>query len=581
MIKLLKYLKEYRIRAILAPIFKMLEASFELMVPLVMQRLIDVGISENDKSAIYRYGAVLVLLTIVGYIASITAQYFAAKAATGFGKALRKDLFYHIGHLSYKEIDSLGSSSLITRMTSDVGQTVTGVNMFLRLFLRSPFIVFGALIMAFTVDVPTATVFAYVLPVLMIIVFVITFATIPMYKKVQDKLDRVTLLTRESLIGIRVIRAFNRQDIEEEEYSASNTSLMKSQLLVGRVSVLMNPVTYLVVNLGIAALIYAGAIRVDSGLMSQGQIVALVNYMSQILVELVKLANLIITLTKAIASARRISDIMDIQSSQVFGAEDIEKDIEDTKGNVLFTLEFKDVSMMYEGGRRNAISDVSFSAKKGDVIGIIGGTGSGKSTLVNLIPRLYDATSGSISINGIDINDISKDSLRGIIGIVPQEANLFRGTIEDNLRMANEEATSADIKEALTISQSASFVEAKEGGTKSEVQQSGKNLSGGQRQRLSIARALVKHPKILILDDSSSALDFSTERQLKTALSKDKKDRITIIVSQRPSTIMDADQILVLDDGAVVAKGTHSELIRSSEIYREIYHTQFKEREGA
>lgn len=581
MIKLLKYLKEYRIRAILAPIFKMLEASFELMVPLVMQRLIDVGISENDKSAIYRYGAVLVLLTIVGYIASITAQYFAAKAAAGFGKALRKDLFYHIGHLSYKEIDSLGSSSLITRMTSDVGQTVTGVNMFLRLFLRSPFIVFGALIMAFTVDVPTATVFAYVLPVLMIIVFVITFATIPMYKKVQDKLDRVTLLTRESLIGIRVIRAFNRQDIEEEEYSASNTSLMKSQLLVGRVSVLMNPVTYLVVNLGIAALIYAGAIRVDSGLMSQGQIVALVNYMSQILVELVKLANLIITLTKAIASARRISDIMDIQSSQVFGAEDIEKDIEETKGNVSFTLEFKDVSMMYEGGRRNAISDVSFSAKKGDVIGIIGGTGSGKSTLVNLIPRLYDATSGSISINGIDINDISKESLRGIIGIVPQEANLFRGTIEDNLRMANEEATSTDIKEALTISQSASFVEAKEGGTKSEVQQSGKNLSGGQRQRLSIARALVKHPKILILDDSSSALDFSTERQLKTALSKDKKDRITIIVSQRPSTIMDADQILVLDDGAVVAKGTHSELIRSSEIYREIYHTQFKEREGA
>lgn len=581
MIKLLKYLKEYRIRAILAPIFKMLEASFELMVPLVMQRLIDVGISENDKSAIYRYGAVLVLLTIVGYIASITAQYFAAKAATGFGKALRKDLFYHIGHLSYKEIDSLGSSSLITRMTSDVGQTVTGVNMFLRLFLRSPFIVFGALIMAFTVDVPTATVFAYVLPVLMIIVFVITFATIPMYKKVQDKLDRVTLLTRESLIGIRVIRAFNRQDIEEEEYSASNTSLMKSQLLVGRVSVLMNPVTYLVVNLGIAALIYAGAIRVDSGLMSQGQIVALVNYMSQILVELVKLANLIITLTKAIASARRISDIMDIQSSQVFGIEDIEKDIEETKGNVSFTLEFKDVSMMYEGGRRNAISDVSFSAKKGDVIGIIGGTGSGKSTLVNLIPRLYDATSGSISINGIDINDISKESLRGIIGIVPQEANLFRGTIEDNLRMANEEATSTDIKEALTISQSASFVEAKEGGTKSEVQQSGKNLSGGQRQRLSIARALVKHPKILILDDSSSALDFSTERQLKTALSKDKKDRITIIVSQRPSTIMDADQILVLDDGAVVAKGTHSELIRSSEIYREIYHTQFKEREGA
>lgn len=581
MIKLLKYLKEYRIRAILAPIFKMLEASFELMVPLVMQRLIDVGISENDKSAIYRYGAVLVLLTIVGYIASITAQYFAAKAAAGFGKALRKDLFYHIGHLSYKEIDSLGSSSLITRMTSDVGQTVTGVNMFLRLFLRSPFIVFGALIMAFTVDVPTATVFAYVLPVLMIIVFVITFATIPMYKKVQDKLDRVTLLTRESLIGIRVIRAFNRQDIEEEEYSASNTSLMKSQLLVGRVSVLMNPVTYLVVNLGIAALIYAGAIRVDSGLMSQGQIVALVNYMSQILVELVKLANLIITLTKAIASARRISDIMDIQSSQVFGTEDIEKDIEETKGSTSFTLEFKDVSMMYEGGRRNAISDVSFSAKKGDVIGIIGGTGSGKSTLVNLIPRLYDATSGSISINGIDINDISKESLRGIIGIVPQEANLFRGTIEDNLRMANEEATSTDIKEALTISQSASFVEAKEGRTKSEVQQSGKNLSGGQRQRLSIARALVKHPKILILDDSSSALDFSTERQLKTALSKDKKDRITIIVSQRPSTIMDADQILVLDDGAVVAKGTHSELIRSSEIYREIYHTQFKEREGA
>ena len=581
MFKLLKYIKEYRIRAILAPIFKMLEASFELMVPLVMQRLIDVGISGQDKSAVYRMGALLILLTVVGYAASITAQYFAAKSASGFGRALRKDLFYHISHLSYKEIDRLGSSSLITRMTSDLNQTVTGVNMFLRLFLRSPFIVFGALIMAFTVDVPTATVFAYVLPVLMVIVFVITFATIPMYKKVQDKLDKVTLLTRESLIGIRVIRAFNRQEIEEEEYQRANTELMKSQLLVGRVSVLMNPVTYLVVNLGIAALIYTGALRVESGLMTQGQIVALVNYMSQILVELVKLASLIITLTKAIASARRISDIMDVKSSLEFGDEDIEETINDSKGNVPFTLEFKDVSMKYEGGRKNAISDVTFSAKMGDTIGIIGGTGSGKSTLVNLIPRLYDATEGDISINGISIKDISKESLRGIIGVVPQEAVLFRGTIEDNLRMSDENASGNSINAALDISQSKEFVDSKEGGIKSEVLQNGKNLSGGQRQRLSIARALVKNPKILILDDSSSALDFSTERKLKTALSRGKKDRITIIVSQRPSTIMDADQILVLDDGQVVAQGRHASLIRTSEIYREIYHTQFKEMEGA
>ena len=581
MFKLLKYLKEYRIRAILAPIFKMLEASFELMVPLVMQRLIDVGISGQDKSAVYRMGALLILLTVVGYAASITAQYFAAKSASGFGRALRKDLFYHISHLSYKEIDRLGSSSLITRMTSDLNQTVTGVNMFLRLFLRSPFIVFGALIMAFTVDVPTATVFAYVLPVLMVIVFVITFATIPMYKKVQDKLDKVTLLTRESLIGIRVIRAFNRQEIEEEEYQRANTELMKSQLLVGRVSVLMNPVTYLVVNLGIAALIYTGAIRVESGLMTQGQIVALVNYMSQILVELVKLASLIITLTKAIASARRISDIMDVKSSLEFGDEDIEEAINDSKVNSPFTLEFKDVSMKYEGGRKNAISNVTFSAKMGDTIGIIGGTGSGKSTLVNLIPRLYEATEGDISINGISIKDISKESLRGIIGVVPQEAVLFRGTIEDNLRMSDENATERSINAALDISQSREFVDSKEGGIESEVLQNGKNLSGGQRQRLSIARALVKNPKILILDDSSSALDFSTERKLKTALSRGKKDRITIIVSQRPSTIMDADQILVLDDGQVVAQGRHASLIRTSEIYREIYHTQFKEKEGA
>ncbi len=581
MFKLLKYLKEYRIRAILAPIFKMLEASFELMVPLVMQRLIDIGISAQDKSAVYRMGALLILLTVVGYAASITAQYFAAKSASGFGRALRKDLFYHISHLSYKEIDRLGSSSLITRMTSDLNQTVTGVNMFLRLFLRSPFIVFGALIMAFTVDVPTATVFAYVLPVLMVIVFVITFATIPMYKKVQDKLDKVTLLTRESLIGIRVIRAFNRQEIEEEEYQRANTELMKSQLLVGRVSVLMNPVTYLVVNLGIAALIYTGALRVESGLMTQGQIVALVNYMSQILVELVKLASLIITLTKAIASARRISDIMDVKSSLEFGDEDIREAIKDSKVNAPFTLEFKDVSMKYEGGRKNAISDVTFSAKMGDTIGIIGGTGSGKSTLVNLIPRLYDATEGDISINGISIKDISKESLRGIIGVVPQEAVLFRGTIEDNLRMSDENASGSSINTALDISQSREFVDSKEGGIKSEVLQNGKNLSGGQRQRLSIARALVKNPKILILDDSSSALDFSTERKLKTALSRGKKDRITIIVSQRPSTIMDADQILVLDDGQVVAQGRHASLIRTNEIYREIYHTQFKEKEGA
>ena len=570
MIKLLKYLNEYKLRAILAPVFKMLEASFELMVPLVMVKLIDLGIAMDDKNAVYKYGAILLLLTFVGYISSITAQYFAARSAIGFGRALRSDLFRHINSLSYREIDSLGSSSLITRMTSDLGQTVTGVNMFLRLFLRSPFIVFGAVIMAFTVDASTATVFVIVLPLLMIVVFVITFATLPMYKKVQDKLDRVTLLTREGLIGIRVIRAFNRQEIEEDDYRAASVDLMKQQLLVGRISSLMNPVTYLIVNLGIAALIYAGAVRVESGLLTQGQIVALVNYMSQILIELVKLANLIITLTKGIASARRISDIMDIKSSLEYGdTNDMDSDV---------TITFDHVSMSYSGSKKHAISDVSFTARTGQTIGIIGGTGSGKTSLVNLISRFYDADEGSITINDIDIRDYTKETIRGAVGIVPQQSVLFKGTIADNLRMADESATEETLRWAIDRSQSKEFVDKKPDGINSLVLQGGKNLSGGQRQRLCIARALVKKPRILILDDSSSALDFATEAKLKRSLAEERFGRITFIVSQRPSSVMDADQILVLDDGEVVAQGRHNELYRTCELYREIYHTQFKDR---
>ena len=572
---ILKYLKKYRIRAILAPLFKMLEASFELLVPLVMLRLIDIGIANNDKDYAIRMGMVLILLTVVGYLASITAQYFSARAAMGVGKQLRSELFRHISSFSFNEIDTYGSATLITRMTSDVNQVISGVNMFLRLFLRSPFIVIGAVVMAFTVDVHTSIVFAVVLPFLVAVVFFITFSSIPKYKKVQKALDRVTLLTRESLIGVRVIRAFNRQELEEKEFFEAADNLKVAQIRVGRLSSFMNPVTYGIVNLGIAGLIYVGAVRVDAGLLTRGQVVALVNYMSQILVELVKLANLVIILTKALASINRISDIMDTQSSIKY------KDAVETADYTdKHTLCFDHVSMSYAGSKENSIEDISFEVSSGQTIGIIGGTGSGKSTLVNLIPRFYDVSSGCIKLDGTDIKDISKDSLRGRVSIVPQQNVLFKGTISENLKVANPNASDEDITKAIRDSQSEEFVSKKEGGLGFEIDQGGKNLSGGQRQRLCIARALVKKAQILILDDSSSALDYITEAKLHRALREGSESRITIIVSQRASSIMHADKIIVMDDGKAVAIGTHDELYKTNEIYREICLTQFKEKEG-
>ena len=572
---ILKYLKKYRIRAILAPLFKMLEASFELLVPLVMLRLIDIGIANNDKDYAIRMGMVLILLTVVGYLASITAQYFSARAAMGVGKQLRSELFRHISSFSFNEIDTYGSATLITRMTSDVNQVISGVNMFLRLFLRSPFIVIGAVVMAFTVDVHTSIVFAVVLPFLVAVVFFITFSSIPKYKKVQKALDRVTLLTRESLIGVRVIRAFNRQELEEKEFFEAADNLKVAQIRVGRLSSFMNPVTYGIVNLGIAGLIFVGAVRVDAGLLTRGQVVALVNYMSQILVELVKLANLVIILTKALASINRISDIMDTQSSIKY------KDAVETADYTdKHTLCFDHVSMSYAGSKENSIEDISFEVSSGQTIGIIGGTGSGKSTLVNLIPRFYDVSSGCIKLDGTDIKDISKDSLRGRVSIVPQQNVLFKGTISENLKVANPYASDEDITKVIRDSQSEEFVSKKEGGLGFEIDQGGKNLSGGQRQRLCIARALVKKAQILILDDSSSALDYITEAKLHRALREGSESRITIIVSQRASSIMHADKIIVMDDGKAVAIGTHDELYKTNEIYREICLTQFKEKEG-
>ena len=565
---ILKYLKKYRIRAILAPLFKMLEASFELLVPLVMLRLIDIGIANNDKDYAIRMGMVLILLTVVGYLASITAQYFSARAAMGVGKQLRSELFRHISSFSFNEIDTYGSATLITRMTSDVNQVISGVNMFLRLFLRSPFIVIGAVVMAFTVDVHTSIVFAVVLPFLVAVVFFITFSSIPKYKKVQKALDRVTLLTRESLIGVRVIRAFNRQELEKKEFFEAADNLRVAQIRVGRLSSFMNPVTYGIVNLGIAGLIFVGAVRVDAGLLTRGQVVALVNYMSQILVELVKLANLVIILTKALASINRISDIMDTHAVETADYTD------------KHTLCFDQVSMSYAGSKENSIEDISFEVSSGQTIGIIGGTGSGKSTLVNLIPRFYDVSSGCIKLDGTDIKEISKDSLRGRVSIVPQQNVLFRGTISENLKVANPNASDDDITKAIRDSQSEEFVSKKEGGLGFEIDQGGKNLSGGQRQRLCIARALVKKAQILILDDSSSALDYITEAKLHRALREGSESRITIIVSQRASSIMHADKIIVMDDGKAVAIGTHDELYKTNEIYREICLTQFKEKEG-
>lgn len=568
---LMKYFRNYKIKAILAPLFKMLEASFELMVPLVMAAIIDTGIKNNDQPYIYKMAFIMVGLGVVGLACSITAQYYSAKTAMGFGKELRLDLFKHIESLSYTEIDDIGSSTLITRMTSDVNQMQTGVNMFLRLFLRSPFIVFGATIMAFTVDTHASVVFLVTLPVLMVIVFGIMLISIPLYKKVQGRLDKVTLKTRENLSGARVIRAFNQEQTEKSEFLTATQLLTKEQLFVGRISSFLNPLTYAVVNLSIAALVWKGAIQVDIGGLKQGEVYALVNYMSQILVELIKLANLIILETKAIACANRISAVLLTESSQEY-----KKEICDSVEGAP-KVEFINAGLKYKGAKETSIEGINLAVEKGQTIGIIGGTGSGKSTFVNLIPRLYDCTEGSVLIDGIDVKDYPKDQLMDKIGIVPQKAVLFSGTIAENLKVGNKSATREDMDLALEIAQAKDFVYDKDGNLDFELNRGAKNLSGGQKQRLTIARALVKRPEILIMDDSQSALDYVTDANLRKAI-KEKTDNTTVfIVSQRSASIMHADKIIVLDDGKIVGMGTHDELLESNEVYQEICASQNKQ----
>ena len=570
---LLKYIKDYRKESILAPLFKMLEASFELMVPLVMASIIDRGIAHNDTAQIIKMGLVLVLLAAVGLISAVTAQYFSAKAAVGFATKLRSALFAHIQGLSYTELDTIGTSTLITRMTSDVNQLQNGVNLTLRLLLRSPFIVFGAMVMAFTVDVKAAFIFVVAIPLLSIVVFGIMIASIPLYKKVQAALDKILGRTRENLAGARVIRAFCNEEAETAGFERENELLLNTQVFVGKISAAMNPVTYIIINIALVVLLWTGAVRVDSGVITQGAVVALVNYMSQILVELVKLANLIIQLTKALACAKRVEGIFAVTSSMTNGSLENGSD-EDP------AIVFDHVCLTYSGGGDESLTDIDFAVKKGETVGIIGGTGSGKTSVVNLIPRFYDATKGTVRINGRDIRDYDIETLRDTIGVVPQRAVLFKGTIRENLLWGNEDASGADIENALRISQAKEFVDTKEGRLDFMIAQGGKNLSGGQRQRLTIARAIVRKPQILILDDSASALDFATDAKLRAAIKGMENDMTVIIVSQRASSIQYADKIVVLDDGAVAGIGTHEELLAENEIYQEIYYSQFPDKKA-
>lgn len=585
----LVYLKQYKKESILAPLFKMLEASFELLVPLVMAVVIDVGIARKDSAYIVRMCHVLIALGLIGLVCSITAQYFSAKAAAGFGAGVRHALFAHIQSFSFTEMDTIGTSTLITRMTSDVNQVQSGVNLVLRLFLRSPFIVFGAMVMAFTVDVKAALVFVAAIPLLSIVVFGVMLITMPLYRKVQARLDQVLLTARENLTGARVIRAFNQEDEEQERFYTANQLLTDAQKFAGRISGLMNPLTYVIVNGAIIVLIYVGAVRVNIGDLTQGEVVALLNYMSQILVELVKLANLIITVTKAVACANRIEKVLldkpDMKDGSVLwnpadkadgekGRKAVkEGEKQEAQGKPF--LEFSHVSLTYKGAGGEALTDISFRAERGQTIGVIGGTGSGKSSLVNLIPRFYDATQGTVCVDGRDVKDYQTASLRAQIGVVPQRAVLFRGTIRDNLRWGNQRASEEELREALQISQAAEFVEKKAGGLDAPVEQGGRNLSGGQKQRLTIARALVRKPEILILDDSASALDFATDAALRKAIAGMKEQPLVFIVSQRAASIWYADQILVLDDGRLVGQGTHEELLDHCPVYQEIYYSQF------
>ncbi len=566
---LLIYLKQYRKECVLGPLFKLLEALFELFVPLVMTSIIDVGIATGSRRYILERCGLLVLLAVVGLVCSITAQYFAARAATGFSARLRSALFAHLQGLSYREIDTLGSATMITRMTSDVNQLQNGVNLALRLLLRSPFVVFGAMVMAFTIDVPGATVFAVAIPVLLAVVFAIILVTIPMYRKVQNRLDGVTAATRENLTGVRVLRAFRKEQEEIAEFSRRNRLLNQLQLRVGRISNLLNPVTYVILNLAVVALLRTGALRVNSGALTQGQVVALYNYMSQILVELIKFANLIITMTKAVACGNRIQSVFALQSSQTSGSRHPEEAL---RGQV----EFRNAGITYGVAGGEALSGVSFLARPGQTVGIIGGTGSGKSTLVNLIPRFYDATQGQVLVDGVDVRELNLEELRRRIAVVPQKAVLFRGTIRSNLLWGREDATEEELQAALTVAQAMEIVQGRDQGLDAEVQQGGGNLSGGQRQRLTIARALIRQPEILILDDSASALDYATDARLRAAIGALPNPPTTFVVSQRAASIRHADWILVLDDGRVVGQGTHETLLEQCPVYQEIYHSQFR-----
>ena len=598
--RLFSYMKDYKLESILGPLFKMLEASFELFVPLVVARMVDVGIRGRDSGYILKMGGVLVLLALIGLACSLTAQYFAAKAATGAATSLRNDLFSHIGRLSYTEIDTVGTSTLITRMTSDINQVQSGINMTLRLLLRSPFVVFGAMVMAFTVDVRSAFVFVVTIPVLCVVVFGIMAVSMPLYKSVQRQLDKVLLTTRENLLGVRVIRAFNRQKSETEKFDRENGNLVRMQVFVGKISALLNPVTYVIINIAVVAVIWVGAEQADSGIITQGKVIALVNYMSQILVELIKMANLIIIISKAVACMNRVDSIFKVESSiEDKGRHGSRKPGSQNSGSQnsgsqnpgpqnsgpqnpalrIPKVEFKDMEFVYAGAKEPALKDISFCAMAGQTIGVIGGTGSGKSTLVNLIPRFYDAASGQVLVDGTDVKEYSLDELRDKTGVVPQKSVLFKGTLRDNMRWGKQDAWDEEIYRALDTAQAREFVDSKGEGLDLYIDQGGHNLSGGQRQRLTIARALVRRPEILIMDDSASALDFATDARLRKAIRENTGDMTVFIVSQRATTIKSADTILVLDEGRLAGMGTHKELLKDCQVYREICLSQLSKEE--
>ena len=567
--RLLGYLKEHLCVTILAPLFKMLEASFELFVPLVVASMIDVGIGHHDIGYLWKMGGLLILLGIIGFSFSITAQYFAARSAVYTGKSMRSDLFAHMNRFSYQEIDQVGTSTLINRMSNDINQVQNGVNMFLRLFLRSPFVVFGAMFMAFTVDHKAAVSFVFTITALAVVVGLILWITMPMYKKVQKQVDGVLKSTRENLLGIRVIRAFNRQRSEEENFRLQSRQLYSKQIHVGKISALLNPLTYMIINWGIIAILWSGGKQVDLGYLTQGQIIALINYMSQILVELVKLANLLIILSRAFASLDRVDQIFALEPSM---KETGKTDIEEKKDTPI--LEFKDTSFVYHSARKETIHPFDFAVKEGETIGVIGGTGSGKSTFVSLIARLYDVTSGRILYRGVDEKELKPEFIRGKIGFVPQKASLFEGSLRDNMKWGKEDATDEEIYQALDIAQAREFVDQKEQGLDFRIEQNGGNLSGGQKQRLTIARALVRKPEILILDDSASALDFATDARLRKAIKENTDNMTVFLVSQRVSTIRNADHILVLDDGKIAGIGTHLQLLKENQVYKEICASQ-------